>query len=72
MIDRVLKESTKLHQELCDAVIIIAHGLSTVKHCSMVYLMGGGRLIDRGPFSMIAERNPDFVNPQFVTSVRDR
>ena len=53
-------------------VIIIAHRLSTVKHCDMVYLMRSGRIIDRGPFSIIAERNPDFVNPQFVTSVRDR
>jgi ABC-type multidrug transport system fused ATPase/permease subunit len=57
---------------LAKTVIIIAHRLSTVKHCSMVYLMRGGRIIDRGPFSMIAERNPDFVNPQFVTSLRDR
>jgi ABC-type multidrug transport system fused ATPase/permease subunit len=53
-------------------VIIIAHRLSTVKYCDMVYLMRSGRIIDRGPFSIIAERNPDFVNPQFVTSVRDR
>jgi len=57
---------------MAKTVIIIAHRLSTVKHCDMVYLMRSGRIIDRGPFSMIAERNPDFVNPQFVTSVRDR
>jgi ATP-binding cassette, subfamily B, bacterial PglK len=61
-----------LNISLAKTVIIIAHRLSTVKHCSMVYLMRGGKIIDRGPFSMITERNPDFVNPQFVTSVRDR
>ena len=53
-------------------VIIIAHRLSSVEHCDMVYLMRGGRIIDCGMFSVVAERNPNFINPQYVTSVADR
>jgi ATP-binding cassette, subfamily B, bacterial PglK len=53
-------------------VIIIAHRLSTVKHCDTVYLMRRGRIIDQGPLSVIAERRPDIENPQIVTGVGNR
>jgi ABC-type multidrug transport system fused ATPase/permease subunit len=39
-------------------VIVIAHRLSTVENCDIVYLMRGGRIIDSGPFSKIIERSP--------------
>ena len=42
-------------------IIVIAHRLSTVRHCDAVYLMRGGRIVDRGVFDEIAERNRDFV-----------
>jgi ABC-type multidrug transport system fused ATPase/permease subunit len=44
-------------------VIVIAHRLSTVENCDMVYLMRSGRIVDRGSFSMIIERSPTLVNP---------
>lgn len=44
-------------------IIVIAHRLSTVKHCDCVYLMQSGRIIDQGRFDDLAERHPDFVNP---------
>lgn len=53
-------------------VIIIAHRLSSVKLCDRVYLMGGGRIIDVGSFDEIAERHPDFVNPQATINPKAR
>jgi len=44
-------------------VIVIAHRLSTVENCDIVYLMQKGRIVDRGPFSKIIERSPALVNP---------
>ena len=48
---------------LSKTVIVIAHRLSTVENCDIVYLMRSGRIVDRGPFSMIVERSPALVNP---------
>ena len=48
---------------LSKTVIVIAHRLSTVENCDIVYLMRSGRIVDRGPFSMIIERSPALVNP---------
>ena len=48
---------------LSKTVIVIAHRLSTVENCDIVYLMRSGRIIDHGPFSMIIERSPALVNP---------
>jgi ATP-binding cassette subfamily C protein len=48
---------------LSKTVIVIAHRLSTVENCDIVYLMSSGRIIDRGPFTKIIERSPALVNP---------
>lgn len=48
---------------LSKTVIVIAHRLSTVENCDIVYLMRSGRIIDRGPFSKIIERSRALVNP---------
>ena len=48
---------------LSKTVIVIAHRLSTVENCDIVYLMRSGRIVDRGSFSMIIERSPALVNP---------
>jgi ABC-type multidrug transport system fused ATPase/permease subunit len=48
---------------LSKTVIVIAHRLSTVENCDIVYLMRSGTIVDRGPFSMIVERSPALVNP---------
>lgn len=45
-------------------VIVIAHRLTTVRYCDVVFLMSGGRIVDRGPFDEIAQRHPDFVAAQ--------
>jgi len=37
-------------------VILIAHRLSTVRHCDRVALLEGGRLIDCGPFETMTRR----------------
>ena len=42
-------------------VIIIAHRLSTVRHCDTIVLMEAGRIIDRGSFAELAGRNADFA-----------
>ena len=42
-------------------VIIIAHRLSTVKHCDDVFLMRDGQIIDHGPLAQIAERHSEFA-----------
>jgi len=48
---------------LSKTVIVIAHRLSTVENCDIVYLLRSGRIVDRGPFSKIIERSPALVNP---------
>ena len=42
-------------------VIIIAHRLSTVRHCDDVFLMRDGQIIDRGPLDQITERHSEFA-----------
>jgi ATP-binding cassette subfamily C protein len=43
-------------------VIMIAHRLSTVKRCDMVYLMQDGTIIDRGSFDEVSRRHPGLVD----------
>ena len=45
-------------------VIIIAHRLSTVRHCDDVFLMRDGQIIDRGPLAQITERHSEFAISQ--------
>jgi ATP-binding cassette, subfamily B, bacterial PglK len=47
-------------------IIVIAHRLTTVKRCNVVYLMRDGCIIDAGAFNEISERHQDFVNPANV------
>lgn len=41
-------------------LIIIAHRLSTVRHCHRIVLLDRGRVVDTGTFDELAERNGDF------------
>lgn len=41
-------------------VIIIAHRLSTVRHCDRLFLMSDGRIADSGRFDELLERNAEF------------
>ena len=41
-------------------LIIIAHRLSTVRHCDLIVLLDGGRVVDQGSFAELAQRNPEF------------
>jgi ABC-type multidrug transport system fused ATPase/permease subunit len=41
-------------------LIIIAHRLSTVQDCDILFYMEQGRLIDSGSFNSLIERNPHF------------
>lgn len=41
-------------------IIIIAHRLSTVKNCDIIYYMKNGRIIDRGNYQDLVESNKDF------------
>ena len=41
-------------------LIIIAHRLSTVRHCDRIVLLDGGRIADSGGFDELAGRNADF------------
>jgi len=42
-------------------IITIAHRLSTVRHCSQLFFMKGGRILDIGNFDEICERNAEFA-----------
>ena len=41
-------------------VIIIAHRLSTVKQCDVIYFMEKGRIVDSGTFRGLTESNINF------------
>jgi ATP-binding cassette, subfamily B, bacterial PglK len=43
-------------------IIIIAHRLSTVRQCDVIYFMEGGRIIDSGTFETLSQNNPTFKN----------
>jgi ABC-type multidrug transport system fused ATPase/permease subunit len=43
-------------------VVVIAHRLSTVRHCHRVALMDQGRIVDIGGFDALAARNADFAH----------
>ncbi len=41
-------------------IIMIAHRLSTVRNCDVIYLMEQGRITDSGSYDELLERNPMF------------
>ena len=41
-------------------LFVIAHRLSTVRHCDLILLMQDGVIIDSGPFDILEQRNPAF------------
>ena len=43
-------------------LIIIAHRLSTVRHCDKIVIMDQGKVVDHGTFDDLATRNSDFQN----------
>jgi ABC-type multidrug transport system fused ATPase/permease subunit len=50
-------------------VMIIAHRLSTVKKCEMIFFIKEGRLMDYGKLNELLERNEDFRQmAQYSTS----
>ena len=42
-------------------MIIIAHRLTTVKHCDRIYLMEKGRIIQSGSYEEVVTGNPKLV-----------
>lgn len=50
-------------------LLIIAHRLSTVKHCDTLIIMQGGQIIDSGGFGELAERCPEFQRMVAVAEV---
>ena len=49
-------------EELRDqkTILLIAHRLSTVKNCDIVFFLKNGQLIAQGKFDELIEENPDF------------
>ena len=41
-------------------VIIIAHRISTIKKCDIIYLFENGKIIDQGNFDDLTKRNKNF------------
>ncbi len=41
-------------------MIVIAHRLSTVRHCDRLVFLNKGRILDQGTFDELVARNPDF------------
>lgn len=56
------REITETLNELAGkiTIIMIAHRLSTVKHCDMIYLFEKGRISDWGTYNALLERNETF------------
>ena len=50
-------------------LIIIAHRLSTVRHCDNIVIMDKGKVVDHGTFEDLAERNSIFQNMIELASV---
>jgi len=42
-------------------ILMIAHRLTTVKNCDVIYYMEEGRIIDAGTYSELLQRNPGFM-----------
>lgn len=51
-------------------LLIIAHRLSTVKHCDVIVVMKNGKIIDSGSFSDLSARCADFRRMVEVAEVR--
>lgn len=52
-------------------LIIIAHRLSTVRHCDTIVLMEAGRIADQGSFADLAQRNSDFARMVSLSQLPD-
>lgn len=50
-------------------VITIAHRLSTVKDCDIIFYMENGRLIDQGNYDVLLTRSPGFKNLVALSTV---
>ena len=50
-------------------LIIIAHRLSTVRHCDKIVVMDKGKVVDHGTFDDLVARNSDFQNMVELSSV---
>ncbi|MHA1598901.1 MAG: ABC transporter ATP-binding protein [Alphaproteobacteria bacterium] len=51
-------------------LIIIAHRLSTVRHCDRLMLMGGGKILDSGGFDELFRRNDTFRRMVELAEIR--
>lgn len=41
-------------------ILMIAHRLSTVRECDVIYMMDHGRIVDSGQYEELLQRNPQF------------
>jgi ABC-type multidrug transport system fused ATPase/permease subunit len=41
-------------------ILMIAHRLSTVRECDVIYMMDHGRIVDSGEYEELLDRNPQF------------
>lgn len=41
-------------------LLMIAHRLSTVENCDVIYFMDKGKIVDKGSYSELLQRNPQF------------
>lgn len=55
-VQRALEESSRGR-----TVIIVAHRISTVRHADRIVVMGGGRVIEEGPWSHLTTANGAFA-----------
>ena len=53
-------------------IIAVAHRLSTVAHCDRVYVMSGGRIVDRGTFTEVMARTPGLTGAGHNEAVVER
>lgn len=66
---RVTETIRDLHGQV--TIIVVAHRLSTIKHCDVVLFMKDGRIEARGTFAEVERDNADFARLVELGNVRD-
>ena len=69
--ERIVQEAIDRIKEKLGSIttIVIAHRLSTVRHCDRVVLLADGRITDVGTFHELAARNEAFKHMVELGSV---
>ena len=54
----VMNSIENLHKDL--TVLLIAHRLTTVQRCDLIFELSNGRVIDKGPYDELMQKSSSF------------